>query len=467
MQRHDLVPDPARADDVAPTSFQLEETGAQIELLSSDADNEAPRAAFDEAVSSVGFKEPVTAPVHCLPPELLADIFLYLPSRENMCDELVRLEYGIARVCTTWRHVALGTPMLWTCIDIQSKNIDPEQYLRQYLPRSHNRPLHIACDYDRQPKLLRLLSVHAAHRWQTLTLRVSRYDPLPDTMPTAVAAPLLERVKVKIGGEGYETEVSDLLAFLQHTPRLRELVVKGGSLKTFALCGLPWSPALTHVHIAVDGFHEFPLILRSVQEFGATLTTLRLGLRASVLVGLAEDEEQEGIVTLPALRYLRLYNYGYELLWLINAPNLHTLSVDMDALAKSAAFLNFVKRGGARMNIRALEVITVYPKMYIDGGRAEFARLLCCMIGLESLERLRIVRYPAVEEFLMALAWRNHASRILPNLQMISIPGLSAQSIVLAELCRTRRMTTVSCGREIFAMAEGRQFEMLRGDLSL
>ncbi|TRM56598.1 hypothetical protein BD626DRAFT_245584 [Schizophyllum amplum] len=468
MQRERHFPSPTHAEQILKLSLQLKEevTLAQAEISKLEAGIDALRAACAQMVTQIAVNRSVPAPVHRLPPELLADIFLYLPSSDNMRNELCRLEYGIARVCTTWRAVALGLPRLWTCIDLQSINIDAELYLRQYLHRSQNHPLHIACDTGKQPGLLPLLSAHAALRWKTLTLRISSKSPLPDAMPTVVDTPLLQRLRMNINGVGYDLEAPDLLAFLRRPPQLRELVVRGGSLvKT--VVALPQAPSLECLHIFIIGPHRYTLLLASIQQYSATLTTLRLGIARIAPIDVLEEATRGEIVTLPALKYMRLYYEGHNLLRFISAPNLHTMSVDVDGLISSTVFLGFVERGGRRSDIRVLEVISVYPHLYVDKGGRETAALLCCLARLEGLEHLRFVLYAAMDKVLEGLVWKDDAPQMLPNLQGLTIPGRLSGSSALADLCRSRRMTTVSRGREVIAMAEGRRLKTLVHDLIL
>lgn len=197
-------------------SAQLEEedSSVQVKVSSLDADDDAPRTACDRIASQIAVNRSVTAPLHRLPPELLAEIFLNLHNYPYSTSELSTLDRSIARVCITWRQVALGTPRLWAFIVVQPKTINAEEYLRRYLPRSKSCPLYILCDTAGQPGLLPLLSEHAS-RWHTLSLRTCCAD---SRAMTPVATPLLQCARV-IVSDMLDAEHSGLLGFLRHTPK--------------------------------------------------------------------------------------------------------------------------------------------------------------------------------------------------------------------------------------------------------
>ncbi|KAL1699645.1 hypothetical protein EV121DRAFT_295984 [Schizophyllum commune] len=71
----------------------------------------------DRMVSQLALLRALLAPVRRLPPEILAEIVLFLIvllRGEDEADELLVMNSTVARVCAFWRQVAYTTPRLWT-----------------------------------------------------------------------------------------------------------------------------------------------------------------------------------------------------------------------------------------------------------------------------------------------------------------------------------------------------------------
>jgi len=69
------------------------------------------------------------APHKKLPPELLSDIFRYcVPGPVSLPQQLHAVPVLLCQICSTWRTVALETPMLWNAIEVDFGKVqgDPQ-----------------------------------------------------------------------------------------------------------------------------------------------------------------------------------------------------------------------------------------------------------------------------------------------------------------------------------------------------
>ena len=75
-------------------------------------------------------------PVHRLPPEILAEIFLHfcqlVLQSPYFPDPIPTLDTTITCVCKRWRQIAYGTPQLWRYIASPTRRI--KAYLKRYVP---------------------------------------------------------------------------------------------------------------------------------------------------------------------------------------------------------------------------------------------------------------------------------------------------------------------------------------------
>lgn len=95
----------------------------------------------------------VSAPVRLLPPEILSHIYTFAVSEAAQFPSQDLL--SITETCRQWRRIAMGTPILWTCVNFHTdkertkdfmgrKDFSQADYLREWVDRSGNMPLSIA-----------------------------------------------------------------------------------------------------------------------------------------------------------------------------------------------------------------------------------------------------------------------------------------------------------------------------------
>ena len=143
-----------------------------------------------------------------LPHELLAEIFLHHLKlveesypRPNLPPSLL-----LCQICSTWRHVALGTPKLWTSFSLMGKEVkggrvDHVSFAKAWLARAHPYPLYVIITV--RPKAHQVSRIvdailPSAHRLRFLLLHLpyTHFQPLIDF--PAGSMPLLEVVELSV-----------------------------------------------------------------------------------------------------------------------------------------------------------------------------------------------------------------------------------------------------------------------------
>ncbi|KAG8709516.1 hypothetical protein FRC08_018300 [Ceratobasidium sp. 394] len=118
--------------------YSLEQTLAGIDLeLSSLQSEEEKLKQTRTALANERNKSRVLSPVHRLPREVLVMIFVIATSRYTKDDHTTRCHRArfsptiLASVSSSWRQIALGTPCLWSYIDLIVGNLSRPSHRKQ------------------------------------------------------------------------------------------------------------------------------------------------------------------------------------------------------------------------------------------------------------------------------------------------------------------------------------------------
>ncbi|KII83961.1 hypothetical protein PLICRDRAFT_179990 [Plicaturopsis crispa FD-325 SS-3] len=128
----------------------------------------AEKAALEAAAREL---EESKYPINWLPPELLAEMFLFYCADDDDAAEVVpyyRPPVTISHVCRKWRELSLATSALWSRISCRSARWNPEPF-RVFVQRS--RPSLIEYEYSMPPQGTgeeTLLDLEEAHRMSTI-----------------------------------------------------------------------------------------------------------------------------------------------------------------------------------------------------------------------------------------------------------------------------------------------------------
>ncbi|KIK69510.1 hypothetical protein GYMLUDRAFT_33880 [Collybiopsis luxurians FD-317 M1] len=169
------------------------------------------------------------SPIHRLPNELLASIFVIGVLR--LGDENPVMVPALMLVCRYWAEVVLNTPVLWSKISVSPH--DSLEKARRKLSRSKSCPLDISITFG--PRLDHLNTVteqviHAMDLFRPALWRTRSFSLSVPTRPQAHAAlsrcqedaPLLESLSIQIHRSQDDHYTSPPLPlFRGHTPRLR------------------------------------------------------------------------------------------------------------------------------------------------------------------------------------------------------------------------------------------------------
>ncbi|KAL1754832.1 hypothetical protein FB107DRAFT_291393 [Schizophyllum commune] len=347
------------------------------------------------------------SPMHRLPPELLAEIFLHF------CELVVRtahfaaatptLEKTITRVCKRWRQIAYATPQLWVYMVAPNQNI--KAYLDRYVPLARDCLLdvHGPGDAGALPSFVSEICPYAS-RLRSIFLfgTVADFNRLePYDMPN------LEHAQLSHGFD-WHLDPSARITFIKDMPRLRSLYLHLGNLSPNVM-RFPPLPALTTLRLNVAG--AVSELLHPLQRYRHTLITLRVDLSPAP-EGAAPSESVE----LPALQSLQLDFDAVRLLQHITAPALETLRFSGRDADVPALLLEYLRRAPpTATHLRALEVEHYRVERWPEAALAALAE---CLAILDGLEILRFRSFLPPRELLQRLTGGADTLPLLPKLKL-------------------------------------------------
>ncbi|KAJ7207679.1 hypothetical protein C8J57DRAFT_1734148 [Mycena rebaudengoi] len=127
-------------------------------------------------------------PVLTLPAEITSKIFTHFLPIYPLCSLITGLlsPMLLGQICRQWRDIALGTPRLWSAIEIEIHSDDPDRFsarvdlLRAWLIRSKTCPLSLSVQIDRVPEHR---SVSLRHLTDTVLIHSTRLEYMNLLLP--------------------------------------------------------------------------------------------------------------------------------------------------------------------------------------------------------------------------------------------------------------------------------------------
>ncbi|KAJ7462113.1 hypothetical protein FB451DRAFT_1562674 [Mycena latifolia] len=127
----------------------------------------------------------IVYPVLTLPPEITAEIFVdCLPTSRTDCEwnaaDPQEAPMLLSHVCRTWREIAIGTPALWTTMDLEIRDIESADIFKMWLSRTGALPLSVKLEIsgdledDTTGGIFVTFAEHS-RRMQSLELEISVY----------------------------------------------------------------------------------------------------------------------------------------------------------------------------------------------------------------------------------------------------------------------------------------------------
>ncbi|KAJ7491705.1 hypothetical protein B0H11DRAFT_2007522 [Mycena galericulata] len=218
----------------------------------------------------------VLAPIRRVPSEILVDIFriclhssLVRQNIESRAFEMASLAraplFTVSQVCARWHNIVMGTPALWTTIELDSlvwadeRQIDAVMELLKFvLERSGTSPLNVSICDETHPPALQLLATHS-NRWKNVEIMCSMSN-FQHLASVRGRLPLLETVMLDIWGTNSEPVPMDFFAV---APTLKTCIVSGELF------------ALETVRLPIDGLHTLGCIdLVSAAEMVAAVAAM-------------------------------------------------------------------------------------------------------------------------------------------------------------------------------------------------
>ncbi|TFK75113.1 hypothetical protein BDN72DRAFT_832423 [Pluteus cervinus] len=285
-------------------------------------------------------------PISKLPLELLASIFLLIQESSRIPGgTIVAFEVVASHVCRHWRAISLGTPLLWSKIDIsiitqrdvELKNLEGfKTKLSIYLTRSSTCPVVIFLKLPCSVLLddyLPILLPHA-NRWYRLSIDLWAGDLQEDEVLIHLGSaytPLLQHLSITCNRWQRNRGEPPPVKFSTVTPTI---LTSGAPALTFArlagkVLGVVQPPLHTVQTLHLEGgFKQYMSYDQFITLFTSLPSLVNLSL-TDFIVRLPQDPFiTPKPISLPSLRCLRLCGTNtpaHRLLTLLSLPNIDNL----------------------------------------------------------------------------------------------------------------------------------------------
>ena len=177
------------------------------------------------------------SPVRCLPIEIFGQIFVYAT-----CDR-PRHVLNISAICQLWRAAALGTPVLWSTLELghHTTRRDMDNHINSWIERARSYPLSLVIRERGFPSVpfYSVLTLISKHRWKSITL---------DSGDTSILSILkdvefsnLEMLEsFSLATRFYDTYPTSPPDALRYAPKLKTLSLHTNHHVVFDTLPFPW-----------------------------------------------------------------------------------------------------------------------------------------------------------------------------------------------------------------------------------
>ena len=391
----------------------------------------------------------ILSPVHKLPSEILAEIFLYAangssavwPQRNGSNVEMPLL---LGRICSYWRTVTHALPLLWSKIRLvippglenrsagsfKAACANVHDLVQMCLSRSGNKLLSFAITADGPPELVEpILQAFVKHssRWRDISIdlaQLSRYHKILLLAKNNV--PKLYRLH--LGTSIKDTLAADILDAFEISPSLKELSISHLTQPFHILC-VPWAQ-LTHLTSKMSAFRE--------GEFSEILR------HATSLVVLSSEGERILEVTssqpvlLRHLKKLAIVNKGSYItksFQFFTAPNLKELYLHAITPFNPEQTIAMLTRSNCK-----LTHLTIHSSQELDTVWEENFGIARLLGYVPSLVHLHLIVLKSGDDLIHRLGLHSNVfPQILPNLKYFILEdGFCISAFSLAEVVRSR-----------------------------
>ncbi|TRM63816.1 hypothetical protein BD626DRAFT_261086 [Schizophyllum amplum] len=398
-------------------------------------------------------------PVSRMPIELLAEVFVHLHALiwlPNGIGPHVShdIEETVARVCTTWRVVARGTPKLWSAIGIVSLYRHANKYLSTCLQLSGDHSLSIMClPKFLSPTILAILLPHSRryeHLWIEHGSSAAEgwiYALLNEQRDFA------RLTTVGIGADVWTTSTPGIFDFLAYAPQLKKLTVFFfRDCESDAILSIPPLSSLTELDLTYK--HA---------DLAALLTTLSPS--GPVLQEIYVDFSREQTfpdtqpIIMSALHTLTCYDTGHIFMRYITAPNIRAIllcAIDEHA-SPCLSLLTFASSTASLQHLQSIEIRDGIYNFDEEASRM----LLRSFERMDALRNLDLgseifsmsIKSSISKELYVGLTIRDDAAvALLPALESLVLPYWPDQTAEWNALVRSRAVSRVVGGQTVVAL---------------
>jgi hypothetical protein len=329
----------------------------------------------------------LSPPVHGIPPEIISQIFLDCLQEDSSGREIPRL---VTKICSSWRHVALTTPMLWTTLRLDLDDPNPEAqavFVHNWIARSAECPLSIELHdfHASENRAVMGILISSAHRWGKLKLHFGDHL-VPVLAP--IKGRLTELRELDLAAYLYEDDSPGAIDFFAAAPALRIVKLSGESSAKFEL---PWLQ-LTHCEIARFQLRDCLAVLQKATALSSAVLLRMYHSYMEVPIAF-HDPTSSNIHSLELIDSvgldMRLAN--------LTLPFLDTLTVETSAGTHwpHPQLMSFLARSSQHLQ-----------KISLKEAPISDSQLLECLEELPSLLELRVEGYPNHSCITDAFLWR-------------------------------------------------------------
>ncbi|KAL1743174.1 hypothetical protein HDZ31DRAFT_41544 [Schizophyllum fasciatum] len=423
----------------------------------------------DAIRSQIAIHDAIVAPWRRLPFEVLSDIFISALPDDWEDAYAGRRTLNFARVCWSWRQVALLTPRLWTSLRIDATKNPPSKLvkpLRAELERTAQAPLSLFVAMHVDPLVFLPFpsptkdALWGRETWALLGAQSHRWErallfELPSYAYDALAGnafPALQDLAIYIDEEEDEIahEIVPLHVF-ENAPNLASLFLNYTS--PIRACQIPQSWSLTKLIIECGEHSDVTLVpcLSAIMACNKTLRSLTISADES-FGDLPASREP---TTFPRLEELELRHNAILLGLLLSTPNLQTLRFSAYSDVEAYPFevlKSILERSSDCVSIRSLRLEGLEP------NRAEdVVDCLCLLPRLTELElknddALEDLEQPLITLPLMIALTRDperpSSMSLLPNLSHLVIDFGAMGDIAYDPVMRSSLSTLLHSRRD-------------------
>ncbi|TCD66030.1 hypothetical protein EIP91_001883 [Steccherinum ochraceum] len=235
---------------------------------------ESQKEESEEIIQIVNQKRKLNAltPVECLPNELLAHIFVFAMQPRRYYEKL-RFPYWLSHVCSRWRELVIGMPVLWSTIRMHTA-VSGVRYaeLEHAFERSSGASLHISLSSDPEYRHAHIT------RSEDTTVSIESEDPVNPRNIRHSTLELLARRSDKVRSLYLSLQYPDYVDALRliplNGPQLLSLTVRISDRRSphHKEPDIPDISTSHLQHLSLDGF----CIPWTTSPFPKSLVTLRI-----------------------------------------------------------------------------------------------------------------------------------------------------------------------------------------------